>query len=71
METRSHSNFQSENNTLEIRYIGKAVLGISDLISFIVIIVILGGKKLSWKLKWIASFGKFGGCGNGKFLYKL
>jgi len=71
METWSHSNFQSENNTLEVKYIGKRVLGISGLISLIVVIVILGGKKLSWKLKWIGSFGKFGSCGNGKFLYML
>lgn len=71
METWSHSNFQSENNTLGVGYISKVVLGISDLIGFIVTIVILGGKKLSWKLKWIASFGKFGSCGNGKLLHIL
>lgn len=47
METWSHSNFQSENNTLGVRYISKVVLGISDLTGFIVRIVILGGKKLS------------------------
>lgn len=47
METWSHSNFWLENNTLEVRYIGKVVLGISDLINFIVIVVILGGKTLS------------------------
>lgn len=72
MEPWSHSNVQSENNTLGVvRYIGKIVLGTFNLIDFIVTIVILGGKKLSWKLKWIATFGNFSSCGNGKVLYIL
>lgn len=58
MEKRSHSNFQSENNTLEVRYIGKVVLGISDLINFIVIVVILGGEKAELKIKLDSKFWK-------------
>lgn len=56
METWSHSNFQSENNTLGVRYISKVVSGISDLIGFIERIVILGGKKAEWKIKVDSKF---------------
>lgn len=58
MEMRSHSNFQLENNTLGVRYMGKVLLGTSDLISFILIIAILGGKKAELEIKVDSKFWK-------------